>query len=544
MAQDHSSPWQETRMPRFPRVTKSRHYNVIVVGGGITGLTAAYLLKQAGKRVCLLERDRLGSGDTSRTTAHLTVATDLRLSQLVKVFGKESAKAAWEAGAAAINTIERIASQERVDCEFRRVPAYLHASLKADRNERDELASDCRLADQLGFAATFVDSVPTVKKPGIRLSNQAKFHPLRYLAGLAKAIKGSDCEVYEHSEVTEANDESLGVRVNGALLTCEYLVIATHVPLMGRAWLPAATLFQTKLIPYSSYAIGARIAKGSLPEALFWDTSNPYYYLRVDAGRSFDSVIFGGEDHKTGQAEHHAERFHRLEKMLRRLIPDFKVTERWSGQVIETNDGLPFIGETAPKQFVATGYAGNGMTFGTLGGMMACDRVLGRENPWQALFDVDRKKIRGGAWKLLKESLDYPYYLFRDRLSRPEAKTPRTIRRGEGKVLVEDGKRVACSRDAKGKLHRVSAVCTHLGCIVHWNDAEGTWDCPCHGSRFHADGRVLAGPAEDPLEPLESQSGRRRGAIATRTRQRSGPRANGRNGKRQRPRSGGRAADR
>jgi glycine/D-amino acid oxidase-like deaminating enzyme/nitrite reductase/ring-hydroxylating ferredoxin subunit len=541
---DTHSVWQKARMPRFPRASKAHHYQVIVVGGGITGLTAAYLLKRAGKRVCVLERDRLGGGDTSRTTAHLTVATDMRLSELVKVFGKDSSKAAWEAGGAAINTIERIVQSEQIDCQFRRVPGYLHASLKEDRDEHEDLLSDCQLADELGFAAALVDKVPVFHKPGVRLANQAKFHPLRYLAGLAKAVDGDGCEISEKSEVTEVIDEALGVRVNGALLTCEYLVIATHVPLMGRASLAGATMFQTKLTPYSSYAIGARVPKGSLPEALFWDTSNPYYYLRVDAGRSFDSVIFGGEDHKTGQAENHAERFERLEEMLRRFVPKAKVTERWSGQVVETNDGLPYIGETASRQFVATGFAGNGMTFGTLGAMMACDRALGRENPWQPLFDVDRKKIRGGAWKLLKENFDYPYYLLRDRLWKPESAKLGAIRRGEGKVLLEHGKRVACSRDSQGKLHRVSAICTHMGCVVHWNDAERTWDCPCHGSRFQPDGRVLAGPAEAPLEAVANPPAPRHKTVKAAAHHATAKGTNGRNGKRPHLRSGGRAQGR
>ena len=173
--------------------------------------------------------------------------------------------------------------------------------------------------------------------------------------------------------------------------------------------------------------------------------------------------------------------------------------------MIETIDGLPYIGETAEKQFAATGFAGNGMTFGTLGGMMACDRALGRENPWQDVFAVSRKKLRGGAWTFLKENIDYPYYLLRDRFTHPEAASSRAVKRGEGKVIVVDGDRVACSRDREGKLHQVSAVCTHMGCLVHWNPAEETWDCPCHGSRFRPTGEVLAGPAESPLEPVKAK---------------------------------------
>jgi nitrite reductase/ring-hydroxylating ferredoxin subunit len=288
------------------------------------------------------------------------------------------------------------------------------------------------------------------------------------------------------------------------------------------------------LIPYSSYAISARIPRGDFPESSFWDTSNPYYYLRIDRARDHDRAIFGGEDHKTGQADDTAARFKRLEGLLKQLSPKAKIENRWSGQVIETIDGLPLIGETAENQFVATGFAGNGMTFGTLAGMMACDRALGRENPWHIVFDVNRKKIRDGAWKFLRENLDYPYYLLRDRFKSAEAPSARAVKRGEGKVIEVDGQRVACSRDGQGKLYQVSAVCTHLGCLVHWNQAEETWDCPCHGSRFRRTGEVLAGPAESPLEPLakEKASHPQKPRRHSKTAQ-----ANGRNGKRPHRRS-------
>jgi glycine/D-amino acid oxidase-like deaminating enzyme/nitrite reductase/ring-hydroxylating ferredoxin subunit len=524
----HQSTWQKVTLPRFPKASKRRHYDVIVIGGGLTGLTAAYLLKRSGKRVCVLDRDRLGSGDTCRTTAHLTVVADLRLTQMASLFGKDRARAVWQGGAAAINTIERIVQAERIDCQFQRVPAYLHAALgdgKSERDEQRELETDCETANELGFAASLVDSVPLFEKVGVRFPNQAKFHPFRYLAGLARAVNGKGSAIYEHSEVNEFENKKLAVRVKGASVSSDYLIIATHVPLMGQTGLASAALFQSKLVSYSSYAIAATVPKGRIPDVLLWDTANPYHYLRVDSGRGADLAIFGGEDHKTGQVDDSVDRFARLEKTLRRFVPEAKVRDRWSGQVVETNDGLPYIGETAERQFVATGFAGNGMTFGTLAAMMAADRVLGRENAWQDLFDVNRKKLRGGAWRLLKENLDYPYYLLRDRLTREKStKSPRASRRNEGRVVTIEGKPVACSKDAEGKLHRVSAVCTHLGCLVHWNQAEATWDCPCHGSRFHADGRVLAGPAETPLETVDDKP-----------KDSHRQKANGRNGRRRRP---------
>jgi Rieske Fe-S protein len=270
---------------------------------------------------------------------------------------------------------------------------------------------------------------------------------------------------------------------------------------MGKTNIASATLLQTKLYLYTSYVVGGRIAKGTVPDMLFWDTASPYHYLRLDDRGDHDFVIFGGNDHKTGQAEDTVRCFERLEAAARRAVPSLDITRRWSGQVIETNDGLPFIGESSSHQFAATGYAGNGMTFGTLAGMMADDACAGRKNPWQELFDPGRTKVRGGAWDYLKENVDYPYYMIRDRIVGPQGTSLRALQTGEGKVLDNAGERVAASRGADGRVTMVSPVCTHMGCLVEWNRAEKTWDCPCHGSRFLPDGQVLAGPAETPLEP-------------------------------------------
>jgi glycine/D-amino acid oxidase-like deaminating enzyme/nitrite reductase/ring-hydroxylating ferredoxin subunit len=519
------SVWQQTRMPRYPRPKKSAKYDVVVVGGGITGLSAAYFLKQAGNTVCVIERDRLGDGDTGHTTAHLTQVTDLRLKPLVKNFGEQAARAVWGGGAMAIDTIESIVRDQSIECGFRRVPGYLHAALHGKKDETKELQAEAELARQLGFDAQFVAAVPIVGKPGIRFSNQAKFHPLDYLAGLARYVQGDGSAVFEQTEVTDV--EPLAVLCDKLRIRFDHLVIATHVPLMGKTGLASATLLQTKLYPYTSYVVGAKIPRNALPEVSLWDTGDPYFYLRVDSGAKADFVIFGGEDHKTGQTADPEACFQRLESTLAGLIPSARPDSRWSGQVIETNDGLPFIGESAERQFVATGFAGNGMTFGTLAGIMARDWVMKWDNPWQSLFAIDRKKLRGGTLEYLKENVDFPYYYLRDRLAPTADVSTRDVKRGEGKIIKLDGQRAACSRDEKGKLQVVSAICTHLGCIVRWNSAERTWDCPCHGSRFHPDGKVLAGPAETPLETLREPASTKK--VQTET--------SGRNGKPRRPRS-------
>ncbi|QDU25313.1 Gamma-glutamylputrescine oxidoreductase [Anatilimnocola aggregata] len=503
--------WQAAKRPTFKNVTKSAEYDAVVIGGGITGLTAAYLLKRAGKKVAVVERHRIGFVDTGLTTAHLTYVTDLRLPSMVKRFGEKAAQLVWQAGAHAIDTIEETAAHLQIDCDFHRCDGYLHESITAKQDETPSLREDASLASELGFEAEFAEHVPYFNRPGVKFANQAKFHPLKYIAGLAAAINGQGSHVFEEAEVTEIQNDPQAVMVDKHQLRAEYIVIATHVPLMGKTGILNATLFQAKLFPYSSYVIGAKIPRGVIPVASFWDTSEPYYYLRVEAGKATDYAIFGGKDHKTGQADSE-QTFAELQKVLTTIIPEAQPDRQWSGQVIETSDGLPFIGETAERQFVATGFSGNGMTFSTLAALMARDAMLKKKNSWQDLFSVNRQSITG-LWESLSENMDYPYYYAKDRLVPAEGSGTRDVKRGEGKILSLSGERVACSRDNDGKLCMVSAVCTHMGCLVRWNSAELTWDCPCHGSRFKPTGEVLAGPAETPLEKVKPAKKKRANAA-------------------------------
>jgi glycine/D-amino acid oxidase-like deaminating enzyme/nitrite reductase/ring-hydroxylating ferredoxin subunit len=501
---DTTSYWLDSAtLPRFPRLEEDVKVDVIVVGGGITGITAAYLLKRAGKSVALIERERCAQIDTGHTTAHLTSMPDELLTDLKKRFSADVARAVWDAGGAAIDQIANNIRAEDIACDFKWVPGYLHAPLDgADKKSTEEMKREAATAQELGIKAEFLPRVPGCELPGVQFAHQALFHPRKYLAALVRRIPGDGSHVFENSAVEEAEDEPLAVKIGDHRVRGRYLVLATHTPLMGNAGMVSALLFQTKLYLYTSYVLGAKLPTGTLPEASWWDTSDPYYYLRVERKRGYDYAIFGGEDHKTGQEKDTAAPYARLEKRFRALLPKAEIDHRWSGQVIATNDGLPFIGETAEHQFASTGYAGNGMTFGTLGGMMAVDAVLKRKNPWQDLFDVHRKKLRGGTWSYVRENSDYPYHMVRDRLARAEAKSLSALKRDQGKILNLDGKKVAAYRDPDGKVSLCSPVCTHLQCIVGWNNAERTWDCPCHGSRFKPTGEVISGPAEEPLEKI------------------------------------------
>jgi glycine/D-amino acid oxidase-like deaminating enzyme/nitrite reductase/ring-hydroxylating ferredoxin subunit len=498
--------WQfSEKLPQFPSLTSDLEVDVVIIGGGLTGITAAWLLKREGAKVALLDRQRCAAADTGRTTAHLTYVTDERLHTLVKNFGKDAARAFWEAGAAAIDQIHDIVTSTSTSkkAEFKWVPGYLFGRLSgSDKKDRASLEKDAKLARDLGFDAEFVEQTPFVNRPGVRFAHQAKFHPYKYLAPLVRSIPGGGSHVFENTEATGVEPDPLIVHAGKFKIRCRYLMIATHTPLLGKTPLLKGTLFQSKLALYTSYVLGAKLAPRSVPEALFWDTSDPYYYLRVDRHRDHDYVIFGGDDCKTGQEQNPNAVFARLRARLKTILPAAEVQHRWLGQVVETNDGLPFIGENNGQQFIATGFCGNGFTLGTLAAMMACDRFFGRKNPWFDLFRVDRRKFHGGTWRYIRENLDYPFYMMRDRVRGAQGDSPNDVKVGEGKILKLNGKKVAAYRDSGTKMVLLSPICTHLKCIVRWNAADKTWDCPCHGSRFRATGEVFSGPAEERLEKV------------------------------------------
>lgn len=501
---DHPYWLQSTPLPSFPKIHQDLTVDVVVIGGGITGVTAAYLFTREGYKVCLLERGNMGGCDTSRTTAHLSMVTDVRLRDLLSQLGSELATTVWRGGQAAIEEVERATRTESISCEFKRVPGYLVAAAAEDlETERASLLEECQAAQDLGFSAELLEQAPIFDRPAVKFENQAKFHPVKYLGGLLGIIAGSGSVVAEHSEVTEICADPLAVVTGDHRIRCRYVMVATHTPLTGQTSLLSSALFQSKLFLYNTYAIGAKLPSGTASEGCFWDTDIPYHYLRVDRKGDFDYAILGGGDHKTGQLPHTESAYLKLEDVLKRLLPSATVDRRWSGQVIETPDGLPYIGESAPRQFIATGFGGNGMTFGTLAAMMAVDAFHGRANSWSRLFDPGRKATMEGLWHYLKENADYPYYMVRDWMGGSQPASLGQVEPGVGMIVSVAGAKVAAYRDPSGALTLCSPVCPHLKCIVAWNEAERTWDCPCHGSRFTPTGEVISGPAESPLQRLK-----------------------------------------
>jgi glycine/D-amino acid oxidase-like deaminating enzyme/nitrite reductase/ring-hydroxylating ferredoxin subunit len=493
---ERSSLWTErTRLPEFPALKQNLDTEVAVVGGGIAGVTAALMLARAGKRVALIEARRLGSGETGNTTAHLTEVLDSRYHVLESKFGQEGAVLAAASSRAAIDKIEAFVQELALDCSFARVPGYLFAR---DEQQRSELAKELESLERCVMHAAWTDSFPLKMEiaGAIRIERQARMHPLEYLKGLIAAFVAAGGEVFEETRLRDVEDGSpCRLTTTGGVITAKDVLVLTNSPVSTKF------AFHTKVAAYRTYALALRL-RTPFPDALFWDLDDPYHYVRKQESAAGSFVIVGGEDHKTGQREDSASSYQALGEWAATHFGPLEIAARWSGQVMEPADGLPFIGKNAHNDhvFTATGFSGNGITFGTLSALMLTDAVLGQKNAWAELYDSNRKKPLAQAREVFAENLNVVSRVVKDRFVPREISDPDEIPRGEGRLVRAHGKMLAVYRDDAGETHVRSAVCTHLGCVVRWNDAERSWDCPCHGSRFDVDGSVLNGPATGPLD--------------------------------------------
>jgi glycine/D-amino acid oxidase-like deaminating enzyme/nitrite reductase/ring-hydroxylating ferredoxin subunit len=486
--------WMVTAPPKvFPPITQDLRAEVCVIGAGIAGITTAYLLAKAGKRVIVLDDGPVGGGETGRTTAHLSNALDDRYHVLERLHGVEGTRLAAASHAAAIDQIQAIVREEAIDCDFARLDGYLFVP---PGESSDVLEAELEAARRAAVAG--VEWMPRAPLPSfdtgpcLRFPRQGQFHPLSYLSGLTSSLERMGGRIFGKTHVTgvEAGPPARVDTAAEGAVTADFVVCATNTPVID--WL----VIHSKQAAYRTFAIGARLS-GSVARALYWDTADPYHYVRL-AG---DVLIAGGEDHKTGQEDDGVDRFSRLERWTRERFPIGAVEFEWSGQVMEPVDGLGYIGRNPGDKghiFVATGDSGHGMTHGTIAGMLISDLILGRANGWEQLYDPGRKTLKS-AGEYLKENVNVAKQYI-DYITPGEVRSEAEIAEGHGAVIRQGFKKLAVYRDESGTLHRASAVCPHLGCIVHWNSLERTWDCPCHGSRFGLDGAVLNGPALAGLE--------------------------------------------
>jgi glycine/D-amino acid oxidase-like deaminating enzyme/nitrite reductase/ring-hydroxylating ferredoxin subunit len=497
-----------TEVPELPPLTNDVRSTICIIGAGIAGMTTAYMLARAGRAVVVIDDGPIGGGETGRTTAHITAALDDRYTEIEKMHGEGGALIAAESHTAAINRIESIIALEDIDCDFERVDGYLFLGGK---DKKDLLEEEMRAAQRAGLSdVRLVERAPLTSfdtGPALMFPRQAQFHPLKYLNGLARAIIRDGGHIYcgTHADKIEDGEPAKITTSSGHVITADTVVVATNTPVND--WV----IIHTKQAPYRSFVIGARVPRGSIPRGLYWDTPDPYHYVRLqDADNSsgtreeYEILIVGGEDHKTGQADDADDRFRCLEEWARERFPMITEIEfRWSGQVMEPVDYMGFIGKNPGNDehiYIATGDSGNGMTHGTIAGILLTDLILGRKNNWSSLYDPSRISLRATP-EFTKENLNVARQ-YTDYLKDEEAPNLEAIQPGDGAVVTIGKKRIAAYRDDSGELHQCSAICTHLYCIVNWNSAEKSWDCPCHGSRFDPFGKVLNGPAIAPLSQI------------------------------------------
>jgi glycine/D-amino acid oxidase-like deaminating enzyme/nitrite reductase/ring-hydroxylating ferredoxin subunit len=508
---DNLSFWlsSDTKPITFNKLSGDEDTDVLIIGGGIAGLTTAYALAKEGMKVVLVEDGNIGSGETGRTTAHLTCALDARYMDLEKTFDLPTAKLAAQSHSSAIEWIANTVQQNNIDCNFQRVNGYLFTH-PSDTTEN--LQEEYKATQRAGLTTEMLNSIPSIAtdqvKWCIKFPNQAQFHIMKYLRGLSDAIIQSGGKIYTQTKAE--NISKNGASANGFTIKANHIVVATNTPIND--WVT----MHTKQWPYRSYIIAFKIPKGKIPYALWWDTgdqnskwiSKPYHYVRLEKfTEEYDLLISGGEDHRTGQADDEfikeEDRYHLLEKWTRQHFPLILGIEfQWSGQIMEPVDSLAYIGKNPGDDniYIITGASGNGMTHGTLGGIIIKDIITGKNNPWIKMYSPSRITLNTTG-DYLHEVVNMVAQ-YGDWFTQDEIKETEELKLGEGAVISTGLNKKAVYRDENNIIHACTAVCPHLGAILQWNADEKTFDCPMHGSRFTAEGKVINGPASSDLKQI------------------------------------------
>ncbi len=487
----------------YPRLGENLSADVCVVGGGLTGLTTAYLLQRAGKSVVVLDAQELARGETSRTTGHLTTVLDPRYAQLEKDFDTQTMALIAQSHDMATGLVQKIIEQENIDCACYPVTGYMLASGPSQQAEIDR---EVEAAAKAGF--TGWRKLPDIKigsfswQTGcMEVPEQVIFHPTKYMLKLAEIIASRGGIIRTGNPVVEVHggDNPYVVTDDGYRVEAKSVVVATHTPIND------TLTMHTKQAAYRSYSIAFRVPKDAYPPFMMWDMNDPYHYARTVSGDTYDMLVVGGEDHKTGQANDGELRYQAIEGWTRALFPDAQqALYHWSGQIIDSVDGVAFIGRNPGDRniYIATGFSGTGMTYATIAATLIRDLIMGNENILEHVYDPSRKMFNN-LGRYLSENTNAIGRLMSDFVASAEAGSDDDIAAGEGAIIRRGLSKIAAYRDEQGRLHECSAACTHLGCIVQWNAVEKSWDCPCDGSRYAPDGKVLHGPATRPLARIE-----------------------------------------
>jgi glycine/D-amino acid oxidase-like deaminating enzyme/nitrite reductase/ring-hydroxylating ferredoxin subunit len=492
---DTRSLWLHTASnPGYSALEGGLHVDVAVLGAGITGLTTALLLKRDGARVAVVEAARVGSGVTGCTTAKVSALQSTIYSTIRSRHGDDAASTYAAASLAGVEQVAALASEETIDCDLERRPAFTYA---ADERELSSVENEAAAAQRAGLDAVLTDTIdlPYAVAGAVRLDDQLQFHPVRYAHGLARAVDGDGSIVIEGTRALGLEEGSpCRVRTTGGTITADRLVVATHYPVFDRG------LYFARLEAQRSYCIAAQV-RGSVPSGMSISAGTPTRSIRSYG----DQLILAGEGHPAGARRTDAARYERLEQFARAHWDIQSIGYRWSAQDPSAYDHLPLIGRYTPfssRVFLASGFMKWGLSSGTFAAMILRDLIAGRDNPWAGRFSPNRLSV-GSAPTLARMNAKVGAAFLLDRLAPAQAGSGADVPRGEARIVRRGLGKAGVYRDDQGRLHAVSLRCTHLGCLLRFNEAERSWDCPCHGSRFDVDGAVLEGPAVEPLDRHE-----------------------------------------
>jgi len=494
------SPWEgalaRQRTGSGGRIESDKTYDCLVVGAGITGITTALLLQRAGYSCVIAEARQLGFGTTGGTSAHLNTFFDATYPEVESDFGEEAAKLLAKGGKEAMDMIEGLVKELNIDCDLESKSAWLYAENEKESRQLQKILEAAKRAG-VWVELTNENLVPVPFNSVIRFEDQGQFHPLKYINGLLAEFLKLGGVLLENTRIRESSVED-GVyiaRSDSGNIRAKKMVYATHIP-------PGINLMSLRNAPYRSYVLGLKLKDGDYPKGLAYDMQEPYHYFRTHVIEGQPYLIVGGEDHKTGHDDPEAA-FQRLKDYAGQYYAVESVSYQWSAQYYVPVDGLPYIGQlpgTAEGTFVATGFNGNGMMFGTLSAKIISDLVLGNENEYASLFSPSRMKPVAGFTEFVKENADVAWHFIADRFSSSHLQVLTGLKSGEGKLVDYEGRKLAIYKDDAGKVTALNPICTHAGCTVQFNAAEQSWDCPCHGGRFNVSGKVLTGPPTIDLE--------------------------------------------
>lgn len=489
-----NSIWQDTARKPMESVFLDRNVevDVAIIGAGITGLTTALELLEQGLSVALLESFQAGDSSTGQSTGNLYTTVSEGLAKLEEKWGREVTARVVASRQAAIDAIERRVNDHDIDCGFMRSPWY---RLAPNPTTTAKLQHEYQASLNAGLDAKLLGETqwPLPAQETLVIENQAQFNPRQYARGLARIIKDKGGHLFEHSPVHEYDTKEGRVRCDRGQVIARDIVLATHTP-------KGIRVLHTEVAPYREYGVALKMTGRACPEGAFWDMEPPYS-VRNYRYQGEDYLLVIGEMHKTGEQAGSEGRYEKIEQYARRHFDVGEVTHRWSAQNYKAADCLPYIGRPwlSKNLYTATGFATDGLVYGTLAAMMISSQIAGDTNEWQDLYSPTRLTPAKSASRLVKDNLDVGRHFIQDYTGTGKASSLSEIPLDEGRLMKHNGEYLAVYR-SEGAVQTVSAVCTHMRCLVHWNEAESSWDCPCHGSRFNRNGDVLEGPALQPLE--------------------------------------------